>query len=347
MRWRPGPSATALALGALGGGLFFLAQAPLAWLLGAMAATTVGAVAGLPVAVPPVLRSVMIAVLGVLLGAAFTPELVARAGAFGLAILCLAGVLALMAAAGYLVLRRLAGFDVVSAYFGGMPGGLSEMVLVGESLGADVQRLSLVHATRIILVVLAIPLYFKLVEGVAVPPLPLQATQLWDLGLLDALVLLSAAGLGVPLATLARVPAAVLTGPMLLSALVHLVGLSTAAPPVEIVAVAQVVIGCAIGTRFVGLSAAAARAAVAASLGSSVAMLAIAVAAAVALAPVIGVPGAALFLAFAPGGLTEMALIALSLHYETAFVSTLHIARITLVVIAAPLLFQALRARLP
>ena len=49
--------------------------------------------------------------------------------------------------------------------------------------------------------------------------------------------------------------------------------------------------------------------------------------------------GPVLFLAFAPGGLAEMSLIALTMGSAAAFVSTHHIARIILIVIAAPLLF--------
>jgi hypothetical protein len=47
-------------------------------------------------------------------------------------------------------------------------------------------------------------------------------------------------------------------------------------------------------------------------------------------------------LAFSPGGLAEMSLIALALGVETAFVATHHVARIGMIVIVAPLLFRKL-----
>ena len=68
---------------------------------------------------------------------------------------------------------------------------------------------------------------------------------------------------------------------------------------------------------------------------------------AAALSPISGIPFAPIVLAFSPGGLAEMSLIALALGIETAFVATHHVARIAMIVIAAPLVFRKLRAKAP
>ena len=47
------------------------------------------------------------------------------------------------------------------------------------------------------------------------------------------------------------------------------------------------------------------------------------------------------------GGLAEMSLIALALGIETAFVATHHVARIGMIVIAAPLVFRKLGVKPP
>jgi uncharacterized membrane protein AbrB (regulator of aidB expression) len=46
----------------------------------------------------------------------------------------------------------------------------------------------------------------------------------------------------------------------------------------------------------------------------------------------VGLPIAAVFLAFAPGGITEMSLIALSLHVSVVFVALHHVIRIVLAI---------------
>jgi uncharacterized membrane protein AbrB (regulator of aidB expression) len=65
--------------------------------------------------------------------------------------------------------------------------------------------------------------------------------------------------------------------------------------------------------------------------------------AALVLAPLTGIPKAPIVLAFAPGGLAEMSVIALSLGIETAFVATHHVARIAMIVIGAPIVFRTAR----
>ena len=71
--------AAALTIGGAGGALFAYLQLPLAWLLGALAATTIASMAGLRMAVPDRLRRPMIALLGMMLGTTFTPERVGAA----------------------------------------------------------------------------------------------------------------------------------------------------------------------------------------------------------------------------------------------------------------------------
>ena len=63
---------------------------------------------------------------------------------------------------------------------------------------------------------------------------------------------------------------------------------------------------------------------------------------ALALTAVAGFPFSSLVLAFSPGGLVVMSLIALTLDIDTAFVATHHIARIGIVVIVVPIAFRLL-----
>lgn len=50
-----------------------------------------------------------------------------------------------------------------------------------------------------------------------------------------------------------------------------------------------------------------------------------------------------MLLAFAPGGVAEMSLVALALGIDAAYVATHHVVRIFIIVVAAPLLFRLVR----
>ena len=137
----------ALAIGSLGGYAAYRLQLPLPWMIGAMALTTAAAIAGLPVVLPMGLRTLMVTVLGIMLGSAFSPEILDRLGAWAVSLGAVALYAALAGAASMLYFRRLCRYDPVSAYFSAMPGGLSEMVLVGGAMGGDVRVISLTLQT--------------------------------------------------------------------------------------------------------------------------------------------------------------------------------------------------------
>ncbi len=48
--------------------------------------------------------------------------------------------------------ERVCGFDRVTAWYAAMPGGLQDMVIFGEEAGGDPRALSLIHATRVLIV---------------------------------------------------------------------------------------------------------------------------------------------------------------------------------------------------
>ncbi|MFQ6018624.1 MAG: AbrB family transcriptional regulator [Kiloniellaceae bacterium] len=334
----------ALALGTAGGWLANLLQLPLAWMIGAMTATTVAAVLGAPIAMPTVFRSAMVTVLGVMLGSGFSPEILSRIADWALSLAMLALYAAAAGAAGFVYFRRLCGYDPATAYFSAMPGGFAEMILAGSELGGDGRIISLTHASRVLLVVLALPFAVQALVGYEPGARPGAGMPLAEMGLAD-LGLLTACGIaGLFGARALKIPAAPLVGPMILSAAVHLAGWTAAKPPLELVAAAQVVVGSAIGGRFAGMDTGLIRRVVLGAAGGTAVLLGATIAFAVLLHPLTGLAIEALVLAFAPGGLAEMSLIAIALGADAAFVATHHIVRICLIVICAPMVFRLRRS---
>lgn len=329
-----------LAIGTLGGWTLSQFQVPLAWMLGAMIATTIIAMAGGPLHNPVRLRVVMLAVLGVMLGSAFTPAVLNSVPGWLTTLSAMTAFAALVTIIGFAGLRRFLGFDRPTAFFSAVPGGLTDMTITGGAMGGDDRSIALIHSVRIMLTVLIIPFWFRLVEGV-VPANTASATAvIGNLTVSDALLLL-VAGVGGTLGARAiRIPAYALVGPMVASMGIHLAGLTTAKPPIELVNTAQVVVGTSIGCRFIGVSIREIPETLLAAVVTGLYMLSAAALAALILEPLTGVSFAALWLAFAPGGLPEMALMSIALGVDPAFVSTHHLYRVILLVIVAPLSYR-------
>ncbi|MCW0235932.1 MAG: AbrB family transcriptional regulator [Ferrovibrio sp.] len=338
-------SLPALLIGATGGAVFLYLRMPLAWMLGAMFFTGMLALGGLDkritLRVEPRLRAVMLVVIGVMLGSTFKPAMIDRAREWlGLIVLMLVYI-PIVTAICYAIFRKAARLDPVTAYFSAAPGGLQEMTLVGEHYGGDGRSIILTHALRVFLTVMTVPVYFRFVENLNVPPMA-QGAHVWQLPWHEGALLVACGIAGWYAAKFLRIPAAQLVGPMLVSAIVHLFGWSQAPPPPELVAAAQVVLGAALGCRFVGtplkeVGRIATWAAIA-----TFAMLAVAVGMTVAFADWAGIQTEALMLVLSPGGMAEMSLVALGLGVEVAIVASMHIFRIAVVVIAVPPVFRLL-----
>jgi len=331
---------TTLAVGIPGGFFFYLLHLPLPWMLGSMAATTIAAVSGVRVAFMPRVRLAFIIILGIMLGSAFTPEIVQGLVTWIGSFAWLGVYIAVSTFGVWVFYRRMARYDSVTAYFAAAPGGLNEMTLAGAALGGDERRISMSHAARILIAVFILSFGYRWFGGYT----PVAATggsgpSDW----IDWLVLVACGVVGLGVGRLLRIPAYALVGPMLLSAIVHGAGITHSRPPVWLVAAAQVVVGSLVGSRFDGVSPGVVARAVFFAVFATAVLLGLAAVFGQAVETTLGIPFAAALLAFAPGGLAEMSLIALSLDIDAAYVSSHHIVRIFVIVLVAPLIFRLLR----
>ena len=158
-----------IALGAVGGAVFYYFNLPLGWMLGSMTITTIAALAGAPVALHMPLRLSMTAVLGTLLGSAFTPQILQQLQYWSAGAVTVAIFVTMMTGVAVFFLMRIGGMDRATAYFSGTPGGLGEMTIVGEQSGGDPRTIALIHATRIFVVVFLLPLFLAGMADLDIP----------------------------------------------------------------------------------------------------------------------------------------------------------------------------------
>jgi hypothetical protein len=329
----------ALLLGAAGGWLFAWARLPLPWMLGPMTVCTIAALFRAPIAAPAVVRPPMTMVIGVLLGAGFSPAIIAQLPSWIPTILGLIAFIVVCGVACVTYFRVVAGYDPVTAYFSGMPGGLVEMVILGEERGGNARIIALIHSARILLIVMTLPFIVQWLEGVRLGARPAFGVSILDTPWRSDLWLVATGIVGAVVGDYLRLPAKYLLGPMLVSAAVHLAGLSDFKPPQEVVIAAQLVLGTTIGCRFLGTPPREILRVLLVSLGSTAILIAITLAFGFAVARLSAFGHIPLILAYSPGGLAEMSLVALALHIEVAFVAAHHVIRVFLVMVGAGLVF--------
>lgn len=333
----------ALLVGGTGGLLFSHWQLPLPWMLGSMSACLLGALVGLPLAETPWVPPYMRAILGFMLGSTFTPALLASLGGMALSLVCLIPYIIIISLLGIPYFRRMAGVSGATAYFAAMPGGLQDMVLIGRDMGGDDRIIALVHGTRVLLIVFVLPFLVELAGAGDLGSRAAFGKSLAQVAWLDVATLVACCLVGWPLAVALRLPGPSIVGPMLVSVAIHISGWSQAQAPSELISIAQLIIGIAIGCRFVGIAPREVARVILLSLGLLLIMAATTGMFALILSRLLGINPVVIVLAFSPGGLAETSLIALSLNMDVAFVATHHLCRILMVVIGAPLAFRGLR----
>lgn len=330
----------ALAVGINCGVLAYFCGLPLPWMLGPMIGNTAATLLRAPTAAPNKLRPYVIPVIGVMLGSGLTAEVLGLLGTWVTTLVLMPLFLTCAAGISYLVYRRIGGYDPTTAYYSAVPGGLNEMLIVGGEAGGDEKRIALAHAARILVVIIFVALFFGLVLGVSSNGTGAQNwTHFSSLSLRDYLILGTCAIAGAWLAKKIGLPAAPVFGPMLLSGVAHVAGWVTLPPPTLLVIAAQVTMGTIIGTRFAGATVAELRRDIGLAAIATLLMLVITLCFAEVVAILSGLPLAQAFLAYSPGGLTEMALLTLALDQDVTYVAIMHIIRITLVIGMAPLFF--------
>ncbi|WP_425049810.1 AbrB family transcriptional regulator [Psychromarinibacter sp. S121] len=338
-----------LVLGVLGGTLAAFAGLPMPYMLGSLgfsaAYTIFQTQRDHVVKFPRNLRFFFIATIGTMIGARFTPELLGLFPQYWPSFLALIPFVLVAYAFGYTVLRRVGRYDRATATYAALPGGLIEAITMGEREGADVRVLTVQHFARIIVVVVSVPLLFLFIGGEAVGSAAGQTMADGKAGWIDLCVIAVLAPLGLWLGRRLGLPAGQLMGPLVLCGIAHVTGLLSLHSPFWLLPLAQLVVGAGLGAQFAGASAGLLIKAFSLGVVNVAGILAIGASAAFALRNI--VPGGfePLFISFAPGGMTEMALIALSLEASPVIVTAHHLFRILLAVVVVGWVGKRQKAR--
>ena len=199
-------------------------------------------------------REGFIAIIGTLIGASFTPELMRAMPAFWPSVLAIGGFILVAQVVGYAVMRQVGRYSPVNALYASMPGGLIEAAILGEKAGADPRLVSVQHFIRIVLVVLTVPVAFWVVTGDVVGSAAGQSLSDRPWAALDLGKIALVAALGMALGKVLTLPASHMMGPMIVSAGLHAAGLVSIASPLWVMHMAQFAIGVGLGAQFSGLT---------------------------------------------------------------------------------------------
>ncbi|MCC5992982.1 MAG: AbrB family transcriptional regulator [Rhodobacteraceae bacterium] len=318
-----------------GVGAFYALGLPLPFLFGPMFACLCAALAGVQMQGAGQVSVAARTVLGVAVGASVTPAILGQVPLMAITLALIPAYIALIGLIGVPFFHRICGFDRITSYYAAMPGGLQDMVIFGQEAGGNARALSLIHATRVLIIVTLVPILLTGPLNVGLDhPIGMPAT---DLPLHEMIIMVVIALIGWKGGERIGLFGASILGPMILAMALSLGDVIHHRPPAEAILGAQFFIGMAIGMYYRGVSLAELRHDVAAGAAFAIILAGLAAAFTGLAFYLGGTPMLEAFLSFSPGGQAEMTVLAIVAGADLGFVVVHHLMRIILVITGAPI----------
>ena len=298
-------------------------------MIGPLVAMAICNFSGARLAAPPLGQELGQLLISVTLGLYFTPAVAREVwGNAGVLVVAAFGAILIGYAAGR-VLARFTRVDHSTAFFASVPGGATEMAHLGQRFGAAVDKVAVAHSLRILLVVCCIPILLTLADvrgGDIYRPVVIPFS--WA-GLVSLFGIACAGGV---VSSLIRFPNPWMMGPLVATILATASGMEFSSMSGLLTNCGQVLLGCALGTRFSRQFLNDAPRFVGVIVLCIVLMMLLSAGMAWGLGKTAGIFVPSMILATAPGGIAEMSITARTLQLGVALVTAAHVTRVLIIV---------------
>ncbi|KQY98308.1 hypothetical protein ASD45_20420 [Pseudolabrys sp. Root1462] len=328
---------------AIGGLVLGYLGMPAGYLSGSILAVAIAALAGRPMHVPTTMMRVLVVLIGISLGAVVTPETLRGVTSYPVSIAVLLAATVVIVVAGTAYLRVVHGWDKLTAYLASVPGGLSQVMALAIEFKADVRAVAIVQTVRVIILAVGLPALFAglgLVDHTHAEPTASFSPSQFD----ELAILIVVSAFAAVIAHKIRFPGGLLFGAMLASAALHGTDTLRVVMPWWLSYVVMIAFGAVSGARFANTPLRLLLRFTGAALGVFAVAVAITGGFAVLLLGLLDIPIAEVMVAYAPGAVDAMLLLALALHFDPVYVGTHHLVRIFFAMIVTPFVVR-LRAR--
>ena len=325
--------------------IFLWLKLPLPWLFGPLFSCLLAALIGINLYSIKILSDAMRTILGVAVGATVTLSFLLALPGFWNTLIFIPITVILSGIIGVWYFQKLCGYDFPTAYYSSMPGGLQDMLVFGEEAGGNVRAMSLIHATRVLVIIIALPILLTFIWGISLDKSPGDPIRNFEI---EQLIILGICGIaGWKIASFLGMFGASILGPLILTAIASITGILYTRPPVEAIWAAQYFIALGIGVKYVGVTAQEIRKDILAGLGFCIFLLVITLSIVSLVINYNLAHAVDAMLSMAPGGQAELVVMALIVGADLGFVVAHHLFRIFIVILGAPIMARFMKSKYP
>ncbi|MDA8984354.1 AbrB family transcriptional regulator [Candidatus Pelagibacter sp.] len=313
---------------------------PLAWFLGPMIVTSIAALSGLKIMMPKIVLSFILIILGLHIGNYIDQNLFNQISnwIWTSLIMLIYIIICILIVAKYL--QKFASYGEKASIFSAAPGALGPLMILAENEKTDLSQVATSHLIRLIIIITVIP--FIVVNNTGNDILLNNDFNYLAQNHLNLVLLIAASLFFIFIFDKIRIPAALLSGTLFASGLLQITDIASYKLPDQSINFCLLILGASVGCRFAEKTV---KEITNNSLHSVVAttiLVLLGLVAAYIATFFVDTNILTLILSFSPGGIYEVAVIAIAFDLDPDFVAFHHIIRLLFILFTVPIFLRIL-----
>ena len=307
---------------------------PLAWMIGPMIATSLIALKGFQVLMPKIALSSILIILGLHIGNYIDQNLFSQMvnWIWTTVIMFFYIIVSILIVSKYL--QKFSGYKQKTSIFSAAPGALGPLLILAEYEKSDLSQVATAHLIRLIIIITLFPFIIVSLSDsdiLEIQKFDYMAQNHWDL-----VILIIASIIFIFFFDKAKVPAALLSGTLVASGILQIFDIASYKLPDASINFCLLILGASVGCRFANKTVKEVANNSFHGLVATILLVLLGLVAAFIATFFVDNNFLTLVLSFCPGGIYEVAVIAIAFDLEPDFVAFHHIIRLLFILFIVP-----------
>jgi uncharacterized protein len=316
---------------------------PLAWFLGPMLITSLASLMGLKIRMPKLVLSSILILLGLYIGNYIDKNLFSQIHqwAWTSLIMLIYIIVSVLIVSKYL--QIFSKYEKKTSIFSAAPGALGPLMILAEDEKTDLSQVATSHLIRLIIIITVFP--FIVNSFYDVEHVKIVKELIIDQKITDLLILIISSIILIMLFDKFKIPAALLSGTLFASGFLQISEIASYQLPPNIIDYCLLILGASVGCRFADKTFKEIARNALHSFVATFLLVVLGVIAALAAGLIIEKNFFTLLLSYCPGGIYEVAVIAIFFDLDPEFVSFHHIIRLLMILFIVPLMLKIIEKK--
>ena len=314
---------------------------PLAWMIGPMIVTSLTALNGFQVLMPKIALSSILIILGLHIGNYIDQNLLTQMvnWIWTTIIMFFYIVISILIVSKYL--QKFSGYKEKTSIFSSAPGALGPLMILAEYEKSDLSQVATAHLIRLIIIITVFP--FIIVNLSPTASLELERFDYMSQNHWDLVLLIIASLVFIFFFDKFKVPAALLSGTLVASGFLQIFDIASYKLPDASINFCLLILGASVGCRFANKTIKEVSSNSFHGLVATILLVLLGLVAAYIATFFVDTNFLSLILSFCPGGIYEVAVIAIAFDLDPDFVAFHHIIRLLFILFTVPVFLRILK----